>query len=209
MRVSQTSPSQQRSPDRLNFDKKPPTDLSAVLRAVDEKSGQNGDARTIAGTLNSIYLQFLERIFALLEERGKANSREAIRAARFALKDECDLLGLVDRVVRGCLGTRTGISFEAMMRINDKPEPPSDELRRLRFHCLMIETMYEKSRLYGLPLPPLKEFRERMEDQWSEEVRNEQERNERGELAIDEFLKRLSEDANLTLKKGDHKKQSR
>lgn len=156
------------SEDKLH---RPGSDFDRAVDAVRETVA-DGDAIAIAGAAASVYAHFLDRIVSLSRRFDEARqvehqgSREFMRAARLAMRDEQDLLDLADQAVRGLcdsLGIRRRIWLEASAKAHGSDhDPPSDELAKLRLNYLLFQTFYEKSRLYGLPMVPFETLHDLM-----------------------------------------------
>src|ERR1700747_847437 len=80
------------------------SDFDKAVNAVREAVTVDSDTVAIAGAAASVYVHFLERILALSRRFDEAQhqcSKESMRAARLAMRDQQDFLNLADRVVRG------------------------------------------------------------------------------------------------------------
>jgi hypothetical protein len=160
------------TPSEANSDQ-PACDFQSAACALRETIRADGDAIAIAAAAASVYAHLLDRALALSRRFDDArqvehqSSKEFIRAARLAMRDEQNLFELADQAVRGLcdsVGLRSRIWLEASANAHgSNDETPSDELAKLRLNYLFFQTLYEKSRLYGLPLVPFETLHEVMQ----------------------------------------------
>jgi hypothetical protein len=107
-----------------------------LTRQLADGISRRACASSISHILCDFYLQALERIRNIHNEASRAmdaaGSEKRIRIARFALKDEGDILCLVDVALRGicdCLGIKPRMIIEAISRIDtDQHRAPADDL---------------------------------------------------------------------------------